>query len=162
MSKQAVDRFMRKVDKNGPINPGLGTKCWIWTANTSCGYGRFRIGSAVDGTRRKAFAHRLSYELANGAIPPGLFVCHRCDTPACVNPAHLFVGTQQMNMSDCAAKGRTSTNGNDRKTHCAHGHALAGDNLRIDPRTGDRCCRACARANQRAYRARVIARAEAR
>lgn len=69
------------------------------------GYGRFK----VDGVMRKP--HRIAYELWVGPIPPGLFVCHRCDNPSCCRPEHLFVGTQTDNMRDMAAKGRGNYTG---------------------------------------------------
>ncbi len=55
---------------------------------------------------KNQYAHRVAYELATGPIPEGMVVCHRCDTPACINPDHLFVGTQQDNIADMHRKGR--------------------------------------------------------
>ena len=91
--KQRFDAKWRK-DKSG---------CWIWTASTAGkGYGQFRI----PGTRRNVYAHRLSWEMRNGPVPDGKLVCHRCDNPLCVNPAHLFLGDAEANLKDMAAKGR--------------------------------------------------------
>ena len=89
------ERFWKYVDKT--------RGCWNWTASkNSAGYGQ------INRTRKLGpmLAHRFSYELHNGAIPDGLFVLHTCDNPACVNPAHLWLGTDQDNTDDKMAKGR--------------------------------------------------------
>jgi hypothetical protein len=75
--------------------------CWEWQAgDNGQGYGRFR----VDG--KKTGAHRFVWELYYGPPPSDLMVCHKCDNPGCVNPDHLFLGTNQDNMLDMVAKGR--------------------------------------------------------
>ncbi len=100
------DRFWSKVNKEGtlPRNTALGP-CWLWTASTIRGYGQ--IASVVNGKRRPVYAHRVAWELTNGPIQErGLNVLHKCDVPLCVNPNHLFLGTQQQNLADARAKGR--------------------------------------------------------
>lgn len=94
-----VDRFWPKVDKNS--SP---TECWLWTATKSRGYGYISEGGRKAQKFRRA--HRVSWELAYGPIPAGLYVLHRCDDPSCVNPRHLFLGTQKDNIRDAVAKGR--------------------------------------------------------
>ncbi len=89
-------RFQKLV---GPVNEN---GCMLWTgANNVNGYGRIGYG---DG--RTVAAHRVAYELANGPIPDDLQVLHKCDVRSCVNPAHLFLGTQADNMQDMSRKGR--------------------------------------------------------
>ncbi len=77
--------------------------CWLWTASwDTLGYGSI-VESVTNHIQR---AHRVSWELHRGPIPTGLCVLHKCDTPACVNPDHLFLGTHQENMTDRNKKGR--------------------------------------------------------
>lgn len=82
--------------------PEPNTGCLLWLAGSSRGYGVLTINY------KAKQAHRLAYELNHGPIPVGLFVCHRCDTPACCNPDHLFLGTQRDNVRDSVSKGRHS------------------------------------------------------
>jgi hypothetical protein len=93
MTPEQVARFWAKVDKSG--------ECWLWTAScTPLGYGRCYTPGAG------GYAHRASYLIHYGAIPAGLEVMHECDTPNCVRPDHLKVGTHQDNMDDKVRKGR--------------------------------------------------------
>lgn len=95
-----ADRFWSKVLKTDT--------CWLWQRRVNNrGYGCF-AWIYPDKARRSQdiYAHRAAWILTHGSIPPGRNVLHRCDTPACVNPAHLFIGSQSDNMRDCFKKHR--------------------------------------------------------
>lgn len=95
----------RRLKVSIAIDPHTG--CWLWQRHcNNKGYAKLTVNG------RGVYAHRLAYELTHGAIPDGLNVLHNCpggDNPACINPDHLFLGTQQDNMQDCSRKGRSRT-----------------------------------------------------
>ncbi len=123
---QLRERFESKIR----VTPG----CWHWTAAAlPRGYGRFGLPN-----RKVALAHRMSYELYVGSIPDGMVVRHRCDTPSCVNPDHLELGTQADNVADMMLRGR---HGQSAKTHCPKGHEYTEENTYRHK--GGRWCRAC-------------------
>jgi hypothetical protein len=112
--------------------PEPNTGCLLWPgASTPQGYGRIMWNG-----KTKQLTH-LSFETFNGPIPEGLFVLHKCDTPSCFNPAHLFLGTKRENRLDQIAKGRDPSKS---ATHCKRGHEIKGINKSI----GRRRCRICA------------------
>lgn len=89
-------RFLSKVDKSGGDDA-----CWPYGTHRDGHYGEITVKKHI-----RFLAHRFSWELVNGQIADGLFVCHRCDNPKCVNPNHLFLGTQKDNMQDKVRKKR--------------------------------------------------------
>ena len=104
--KRIEERFWERVDVRGQ------DECWLWKG--AIGYGRLAVGT------RNLLAHRISYELATGINPGELDVLHRCDNPPCVNPAHLFLGTDLDNKHDSMQKGRARVASG--KSHGSHTH----------------------------------------
>ena len=91
-----VESKLEKIPESG---------CWLFMGATNqFGYGRLTL--CRKGVITRHLAHRVSYEHHNGPIPPDKIVCHKCDIPSCVNPAHLFLGTHQDNVTDKMRKGR--------------------------------------------------------
>lgn len=140
--------FWGRVDTSGD--------CWEWTGSKAHGYGRLKVGKKG----RSLLAHRYSWHLHTGDDPGPLFVCHTCDNPSCVNPDHLFLGTQGDNIRDAQKKGRLSARGKGWRreiTHCPAGHAYTPENTRHTTQARGRAmriCRQCHRQRQARYNRR--------
>jgi len=111
------DHFWSLVNKAGPDD------CWLWGGHGER-YGQYR----------RRGAHVWAYELTHGPVPPGLYVCHTCDTPLCCNPAHLWPGTNGQNIADMYAKGRGERRGRKREidydqVRTLYAHGLTQDQI---------------------------------
>ena len=126
-----------KIDESG---------CWLWIGvKNKKGYGQYSIND------RPGLAHRKSWTIFKGEIPNKLFVCHKCDVTSCVNPEHLFLGTNKDNMKDMATKGRHASK---KIIKCPNGHPYDTENTYLSP-ANSRHCRTCSKRQTRIYLRRL-------
>lgn len=129
------------------LGAGVQSPCLLFATDSKRRRGTVRM----DGV--KMMAHQAAWICVNGTIPPGMCVLHRCDNPQCINPEHLFLGTQDDNMKDMARKGRhVGFKQWDGRTHCKSGHLICEANIYTRIRNGKirRECRKCR--NEATYR----------
>jgi hypothetical protein len=142
-------RFWAKVDVLGP------DECWSWLAYTKRGYGSFWVKP------KNWPAHVFGWMIFHQRpFPAGLYGCHACDNPVCVNPRHIWPGTQGQNLADCFEKGRRPAKvaapevaAHRAKIMCKRGHPLTPENTRKASNGGRRCA-ICSNINLQEWRAR--------
>jgi hypothetical protein len=141
VSIDAEKRFFSKVNK-------MPSGCWEWTGcRAPYGYGDFYVNG------KTIRAHRYSYQVFVGPLKKGMFICHKCDNPPCVNPDHLFQGTHTENVRDSLKKGRHRSGKHypqEMKKVCKNGHKLEGDNI-IFKKDG-RQCKTCKQETNAAFK----------
>lgn len=128
-------------DRSVPV-PECG--CWLWTGTTQTK--GFPYGKAWNG-ERTVVAHRMMWEAIHGSIPTGMLVRHKCDTPLCVNPDHLELGTPAENIADRDRRGRNFLLS---QSACKNGHPYTPETTHISQK-GHRQCRICWRESRRNY-----------
>lgn len=144
-----VERFWSKVDRRGD------NECWPWIgARDSNGYGQIRVN------KRLRHSTQVSWEIENGLpFPVGMSACHKCDTPSCVNPRHIWPGSYRDNAMDAISKGRMKfrpqdneawSSANALKTKCKRGHHFDPENTIVST-NGWRRCRVCRRLSYHKY-----------
>ena len=124
MSSRTTYQVLHVIDSKSVPEPNTGCTLWMGLV-CSGGYGKIRF----DKNHWKV--HRLVYHLKVEKIKKGQLICHKCDTPACINPDHLFLGDPLVNMQDKVRKGRLKNQNMD-KSHCKYGHEFTPENIRWD------------------------------
>jgi|SRR6185312_2842925 len=125
-ARRKGDNGLSAIERRSMPEPNSG--CWLWLGRVNHnGYGVFMY------RMRSVRAHRISYEFAFGSVPAGQHVCHKCDVRSCVNPAHLWLGSQKENIADAITKGRFIP----RRSYIAHLSAGAVRSLYLDSRSYD-------------------------
>lgn len=113
-----IEIMRRMLEKHSEPVPECG--CWIWTSRGHR-YGQIRLYAGYKKSR-VIIASRAAWIVKNGPVPEGMLVCHKCDTPRCVNPDHLFLGTMKDNCADMLRKGRHK---------CWHGRGMERPNAKL-------------------------------
>lgn len=133
----SISLIDRIINNSIPITE---SGCWIWLkATDKDGYGFIKVN------RKQMRTHRVSHEIFNEEIPTGMMVCHKCDTPSCINPNHLFVGTATDNGQDYSNK----------KTHCKRGHLKNIENIYYEKSNKAKHCRVCTKERMRRIRDKI-------
>jgi hypothetical protein len=146
LDDRLAERFWKYVERRGPND------CWPWSGQMMTKNSRGYLRVYIDGKAKNVLCSRISFTLHKGPIPDGLFVCHTCDNPNCVNPDHLWAGTVTDNCRDMWRKGRQSPPPKSRvRTHCRRGHEFTPENT-SKTATG-RTCQTCKLDAMRRWRA---------
>jgi len=140
-AKTSLEKFFRHVNKT--------ETCWLWTAKDKNDYGHGMFREIPDKPRAKTkhiAAHRWLYQqIYKVILKKDQYCCHKCDDPSCVNPEHIFIGSQKDNIQDAVKKGRHSSNRLAEKTHCPSGHEYTPKNTKIMKHKYGRQCIECSR-----------------